>query len=305
MRTHAEMGQLCRIFVNLMPFRHVPNAVPEAEPQGNAMKSVRITAVGAVVVIGLVNLTLPARACDDRFIKKCEKAAEAAFAEETAGTPSARRSSRRVKLVALRHSRQVQGSRHRAAPRFAARRSRNAELAERAEPRGTQAESPMARRFRGFISAQPISKNAFETLRKPHAVATDFDAAAILPSRVAAAAESSQAQSTVEAALPDAPAPVATTPKQNKLVSKPVGMELASAESKRVVLPDLPPVRATAAQPVVAQTATNDVIAVAPTQAVTETPSAPQPSSFPIHGLVLAICGALGAAAGLRFIVGT
>ena len=259
------------------------------KPQGNAMKSVRITAAGAVFVIGLVNLTLPARACDDRFIKKCEKASEAASAEESAGNASARRSSKRVKLVASRHSRYVHRSRHRAAPRFTARRSERAELAQRAEPRNAQAESPMARRFRGFISAQPIAKNAFETLRKPHAVATDFDAAAILPARGGGVAESAQ-QSTVEAAPPGAPAAVATTPKQNKLVTKPVGMELASADSKRVVLPDLPPVKATAAQPIAAQTATNDVITVAPTQAVmTETPSAPQPGSFPFHGRVLAI----------------
>src|SRR5207302_1363923 len=37
---------------------------PEAEPQGNAMMSVRITAAGAVAVVCLSFLTVPVSACD-------------------------------------------------------------------------------------------------------------------------------------------------------------------------------------------------------------------------------------------------
>jgi len=41
------------------------------------------------------------------------------------------------------------------------------ELAESVEPRRSLPDTPMARRFRGFINPQPIAQNAFEALRKP------------------------------------------------------------------------------------------------------------------------------------------
>jgi len=66
-------------------------------------------------------------------------------------------------------------------------------------------------------------------------------------------------------------------------------MELASAQSRPVTLADLAPVKPAIAAPVI----------------VSEAPApAPQPNQFPVHGLVLALCGALGAASALRFIVG-
>ena len=67
-------------------------------------------------------------------------------------------------------------------------------------------------------------------------------------------------------------------------------MELASAESRLVTLPPLP---AKAAEPAAPAPA---VVSAAP-------PGEPQ-SKFSFHGLVLALCGALGAASALRFIVG-
>jgi hypothetical protein len=278
------------------------------EPAGDAMKSVRIMAAGAVFVVCLANLTAPARACDDRFIKKCEKASAAAFAaDEAASEPSARRPAKRVRVVTSRRSRHAEMIRHRKAPRFAARRAERVELAESVEPRRVLPDTPMARRFRGFINPQPIAQNAFEALRKPHAVAVDFDAAMILPPVVAADAEPVPAEAVAQAA---APAPVVTTAKQDKLVAKPgvakpavakpAVMELASAESKPVVLPDLPRVK-----PVVAQASVAE-IAIAPAQTVVSAapPADQKPGPFPIHGLVLALCGALGAASALRFIVG-
>ena len=82
-------------------------------------------------------------------------------------------------------------------------------------------------------------------------------------------------------------------------------MELASAESKPVKLPELP--AATAKPAVLPSSNVASAPALAPPQAVvSETPPAAPtvPSRFPIHSLVLALCGALGAAGALRFIVG-
>lgn len=269
------------------------------------MKSVRITAAGAVLVACLSFLTAPARACDERFIKSCEKAAAATFAaEQGASEPSARRSSKRVKVVASRkakHSRLVKRS---SGPRFALRSARRSVLA--AGDEGQAHETPMARRFRGFIAPQPLAQNAFEALRKPRAVALDFDAAPIVPT---AETVTAAAPAPVEAAAVPATPPTATvtTPKQNRLASRQVALfDVASAESRPVTLPDLPPVK-----PVV-RVAQADVAAppAAPTPVVqavvSESPlPAPQPSGgFSIHGLVLALCGALGAASALRFVVG-
>ena len=124
-------------------------------------------------------------------------------------------------------------------------------------------------------------------------IALDFEAAAIVPPVDVPDA----APAAAEAAPPAAPgSTVTTTPKQDKLARPaPAQMTLASAESRPVALSDLAPVK-----PAKAETA-----AVAAPVIVTEEPApAPSPSPFPIHGLVLALCGALGAASALRFIVG-
>ena len=260
------------------------------------MLSVRVTAAGAVFVCCLSFLTAPARACDDRFIKKCEKvSAAAAAAEETSSEPAARRgSARRVKVVASRTAKHSRFVKRTQAPRFAARSARKLVLASGSERVvSLRSESPLARRFRGFIDPQPLAQNAFEALRKPHAIALDFEAAAIVPPVDVPGAAAAAA----EAAPPAAPnLTVTTTPKQDKL-AKPAQIELASAESRPVVLPDLPPAKG---KPVTAEAA-----AVAAPVIVTEAPvPAPSPNPFPIHGLVLALCGALGAASALRFIVG-
>ena len=81
-------------------------------------------------------------------------------------------------------------------------------------------------------------------------------------------------------------------------------MELASAESKPVTLPESPPPAKS-----FAFAAANAAPAPAAAQAfVSETPplapADPQPGRFSMHQLVLALCGALGAASALRFIVG-
>jgi hypothetical protein len=250
------------------------------------MLSVRVTAAGAVVVVCLSFLTAPARACDDRFIKKCEKtSAAAAAAEEAASEPVAKRgSAKRVKVVTSRTTRHARLVKRTQAPRFASRSARQLVLASASErPVALRSESPLARRFRGFIDPQPIAQNTFEALRKPHLIALDLDAVAIIP-----AVDVANAASAAAAPAPAAPVTAATAPKQDKL-AKSVQMELASAQSRPVTLADLAPVKPAIAAPVI----------------VSEAPApAPQPNQFPVHGLVLALCGALGAASALRFIVG-
>lgn len=255
------------------------------------MLSVRVTAAGAVFVVCLSCFTAPARACDDRFIKKCEKAsAAAAAAEESVSEQGAKRSARRVKVVASRSAKHSRFVKRTQAPRFASRGARRLVLAAASErPVALRSESLLARRFRGFIDPQPIALNSFEALRRPHLIALDFEAAAIVPPVAAA-----DAAPAAETPAPAAPVAVATTPKQDKL-AKPAQMELASAQSRPVTLADLAPVK-----PAKAETA-----AVAAPVIVTEAPAPePQPNRFSIHGLVLALCGALGAASALRFIVG-
>ena len=110
----------------------------------------------------------------------------------------------------------------------------------------------------------------------------------------------------VAAEEPAAPAAVSvtTTAKQDRIAPKPAAMELASAESRPVVLPEPPPPAKSfefaAANAASAPAALQTFVSETPPLAST----GPQPSRFSIHQLVLALCGALGAASALRFIVG-
>src|SRR6201999_1529946 len=102
-----KLRQLCRNLVTLTPLRGVPNSAPEAEPQGNAM-CVRITAAGAVAFALLAYLTAPVSACDERYIKKCEKAAAAAAGASEEATPAAKRKSAgRVHVVTSRRAKHM------------------------------------------------------------------------------------------------------------------------------------------------------------------------------------------------------
>src|ERR1041385_7485838 len=147
-----ELRRFCRNLVTVMPLRQVPIESSEAEPQGNAM-SVRITAAGAVAFAFLTYLTAPVSACDERYIKKCEKAsaAAAAAAEEQAAPAVRRKSVGRVQVVTSRRSRHVRFVKRMRAPEFA---TRGRMVLTSAESRMTTPapESPLARRFRGFIN---------------------------------------------------------------------------------------------------------------------------------------------------------
>ena len=128
--------------------------------------SVRITAAGAVAIALLAFHTAPVSACDERYIKKCEKASAAvaaAAAEQSAAAPAAKRKSTgRVQIVVSRRSKHMRFAKRLRAPGFAVKRERGMQLAS-AETRVTtlMPESALARRFRGFINPLPIAQNSF------------------------------------------------------------------------------------------------------------------------------------------------
>jgi hypothetical protein len=257
------------------------------KPQGNAMSSVRIAAAGAVVSICVSFLTVPASACDfDRYQKKCDRDLAARAESESVAE---RKSAKRVKVTSSRRARHLAraAKRARSAPRFAVKRERDNMKLASAEVRAVLLpESVLARRFRGFIDPTPISHNTIEQMRKPHPVALDFDPIVIVP-----------APAETAVAAPDAPvtppASVATTPKQDKGAPAAAAIQLASSESKPVTLP-----------PLASRPATTPPVAPAVVQASVADPGPADPGRFSFHALVLALCGALGAASALRFIVG-
>jgi hypothetical protein len=258
---------------------------------------VRITAAGAVAFAFLTYLTAPVSACDERYIKKCEKAAAAAAGTEEQSAPAAKRKSAgRVQVVASRRVKHVRFVKRMRAPEFATR----GRVLTSAESRMTpvQSESAMARRFRGFIDPTPIAQNAFEALRKPHVVALNLEPPVALAQEAAPIVAEAPAQ-----AAP--PAPVAAA-KQDRIAPQPPApqptMELASAESKRVTLPD--PAPAKPAFVAAASAAPAPAMPQAFFSAAAPQSDQPPSSGFPVHQLVIALCGALGAASALRFIVG-
>jgi hypothetical protein len=266
---------------------------PEAEPQGNAM-SVRITAAGAVAITFLSFLTAPVSACDERYIKKCEKAsAAAAGASDEQAAPAARRKAGRVHVVTSRRIRHIHFVKRTHAPAFATR----GRVLTSAESRmiTSQPESSLTRRFRGFIDPTPMAQNAFEALRKPHVVTLNLEVPAGLPANAAPAA----ADPPVEAPVQAVPA---AAPKQDRAAPQPV-MELASAESKPVILSDPGPAKPAVTTPAIA-TASTAAVPQAFVSAASPQPDQPKPSGFPVHQLVIALCGALGVAGALRFVVG-
>lgn len=228
------------------------------------MKSVRMLAAGAVALFTLPILTAPVRACDDRFLKKCETESEAAFRAETeaATTPTPKRRTQHVRTTfekpAARRARVAQ-------PHVVARTRPAApepSMALQDRPAALP-ESPMTRRFRGFIDPQPMTVNSFEDLRRPR-----LDAEHLTPAATLAAND------TVAADEP--------------------GVEPESAILTSEMVP--PP----AAEPLVVAQAGLP----APTLAqAASAPDDGKPGGFPFHKLVLTLCAALGVASALRFIV--
>jgi len=253
------------------------------------MLSVRIAAAGAVVSICVSFLTVPASACDyDRYQKKCDRELAArAQADESVE----RKTVKRVRAAGSRRARPARAAkRSRSAPRFAVARTSGMTLASADARAVLLPETVLARRFRGFIDPQPLAQNSFEVLRKPHPVPLDFDAVAIIPAPVGTA-ETAPAPPPSEPAAVASPG-VSTTPKQDKAAT----LELAAAESKPVALAPL------ASRPAAAPPVAPPMVQASLTEASSASPAGP--SRFSFHQLVLALCGALGAASALRFIVG-
>jgi hypothetical protein len=231
------------------------------------MKSVRMLAAGAVALFALPVLTAPVRACDDRFIKKCEAESEAAFlAEQPATWPVPRR-----KNVRPRASAAAERPEARRAPRFVrpVRAEPALALAAGEQHPAALPDSPLARRFRGFIDPQPMTVNSFEDLRRPRLDAEHLAPAPALPANEAVAGPDEVVGVDVSAAA--VPAAVVTAPPQ------------AAAEPVAVAEAKMP----------------------APLFAQSVTPSSDDgaPGGFPFHKLVLTLCAALGVASALRFIV--
>jgi hypothetical protein len=274
------------------------------------MVSVRVTAAGAVIVLSLVYFTAPVSACDDRYAKKCEKAAavEAVAGEQAESAPAKRRIARHVRLVAATSGKRTRLVTRTRAPGFTVTRERRMTLASDSARLTTLApQSALARRFRGFIDPQPIADNAFEALRKPHLVALNMEPAAAMSVGSIAAPETAEAATKAA----DNTASIAAAVKQDRIAPV-ASADQAPTMSRQVALTD-----ALAAKPVAqAEAVASPVLAVVPQgsstpqvvpQAIlTEAPPAKpadEPGRFPVHKLVLALCGALGAASALRFIV--
>lgn len=312
MTVRSELRQFCRNLVTLRPFHLVPMVMPKAEPQGNAMSSVRITAAGAVAVAALCYFTAPASACDERYVKRCEKLSAAAMARggfEAAGPVAKRKSAGRVRMVFSVRSKHGRLLRRTRAPGFSvARAERGSTVLASDSTRMTtlMPESALARRFRGFIAPLPIAQNAFETLRKPHLVALNLDASPAMPAGDVVGAPAAKPDTPDIAAVDSAPA----LAKQDRIAAKaPVaepaetrGITLtAPLTTRSVALADTGIAAAPApAAPIAPQTKPQTIL----TEAPAPLPPEEQPSRFSVHQLVLALCGALGAAGALRFIVG-
>jgi hypothetical protein len=266
--------------------------------------SVRITAAGAVAVALICYSTAPVSACDERYVKRCEKISAAAAMREEAqtGAPAVRRkSAARVRMVFSVRSRHGRLVRRMQAPRFTvAKAERGMTLASDSTRMTTlMPESALARRFRGFIDPLPMAQNAFESLRKPHLVALNLEPTPAMAANEPVAAGPDK---------PDTPQPAvsaAALAKQDRIAVKPPVVE-AIVEKPAALVEAQPAKPVAVAQanvvpPVaVAQPAPQAVLTEAPAPA----PADDQPSPFSVHKLVLALCGALGAAGALRFIVG-
>lgn len=236
------------------------------------MKSVRITVTGVVVLACLTCLTAPVRACDDRFFQRCE--AEATPPPEAdAPAVTTRRKPARLRAAVPRADRPERQARRTRAPRFATHYTPAAAtpdpaliLASDEQPVAPAPESALARRFHGFIDPQSMTVNSFEELRRPRLDAQHLTPAPTLPANDAAA-------SAEDVAPPEA----------NVIVDPPTVLAAVPAQAALPVV--MPPVEV---------------------RMISEAPPATQPvGGFPVHQLVLALCGALGVASALRFIVGT
>jgi hypothetical protein len=235
------------------------------------MTSVRMLAVGAVALFALPILTAPVRAeCDERFIKKCETESEAAFVADqgATATPQTRHRASRLRTAAAKPAaaKPVAAKPVRTRlPLFAARRTPPAEpaLASVVERQAALVDSPLARRFRGFIDPHPMMVNRFEDMRKPRLDAEHLMPAAMLPAEDGVAG-------------PD------------EIVT---GVDVGTA------------VEVARAQPGTAPRVVADAGAPVFAQFVETPPDGSKPGGFPLHKLMLTICCALGVAGALRFIV--
>jgi hypothetical protein len=167
------------------------------------------------------------------------------------------------------------------APRFAVKRERpRMELASLGTKPVALRDSPLLRRFRGFIDPAPLADNFFDGFRRPRADHTHMTQEAS-PHATVMAAVATPDDMSIE--------PAETT--------ETVPAPAAAAAAPAIVLPALPVLKVdrVVVTPPVAQAAQPVQVA-----APAETPA----GGFSLNQLFLALCGALTAAGALRMIVG-
>jgi hypothetical protein len=250
--------------------------------------SVRSTAAGAVVLATICLFATPSGACDERLLRACEAASAKAFADANAPVAEVRRKpARRTRVVVVRSAKPKQATVRRArAPGFATKRERpKMELASLSIKPVALRDSPLLRRFRGFIDPAPIADNFFDGFRRPRADHTHMVAGASPHATVMTVAASDDVNmEPAETTETVAPATAAATP---AIVLPPVpALKLDRVVATAPVAQAAPPV-AQAAQPV-----------------LVAAPAEPPPGGFSLNQLFLALCGALTAAGALRMIVG-
>ena len=128
------------------------------------MSSVRVTAAGAVIVLSLAYFTAPVSACDDRYAKKCEKAAAAAAAEGQGESAPAKRIVRHVRLVAATSGKRTRLVARTHAPGFTVKRERMTLASDSSRLTTLVPESALARRFRGLPRPRVVRANAHHQL---------------------------------------------------------------------------------------------------------------------------------------------
>ena len=252
------------------------------------MLSVRVTAAGAVVALRCPSSPrLPARATSTDTRRSAIASSRRAPSAEAAGRAQVGQA-REDGSLAPREARAARPSARRA-PRFAVQREGGMTLASSSARMTTLLpESVLARRFRGFIDPQPVAQNSFEALRKPHLVALDFDAAAIVAADGDRRARCRRRTRRCRQRRHDAEAG------QDRARSRPMRACVAPNRSRSRS-------RRAAARGAGRRAATARTVQASLTAA---TAGRERRSRFSIHSLVLALCGALGAASALRFIVG-
>ena len=242
-RRFRELRQLCLNLVTLTPLRRVPIGHPKPNRRGTQCACGSRPQGRWLLLCWPTSPRLSAPAMSDTSRSASARRLPPLRAEEPSAPAAKRKSAGRVQVVTSRRAKHMRLAKRTRAPAFATRggmtltsaESRmttvNPEVGARAPlPRLHRSDADRAERLRGAAQAAPCRAQSRAAGRAPQ------DAAPVVAEAPA---------------QPPAPAPVAAA-KQDRIVPQPVAphaaapqptMELASAESKRVTLPDPAPAK--------------------------------------------------------------